>query len=124
MLIHNFPLPESVAPGRPLFIQTKPYATEIIVNWAKPEGNVRVRGFRLGYGTRVPDENWVDDISPGVNMHTLKNLRTFIVSLPLPLPLSLPLPPSLAPAPSLPASVCLYSPLLILQNRRPTTWCR
>lgn len=65
---------ESVPPGKPLFIQTKTFAREMIVSWAPPDGDVLIRGYRLGYGTIAPDEEWVNDIPPSSRIYTLRQL--------------------------------------------------
>ncbi|XP_067941515.1 neogenin-like isoform X2 [Watersipora subatra] len=69
-------LDESRAPAKPTYVQLKAFSSEMIVSWGSTEDSdeVVVRGFRIGYGIGVPEQMWIENISPSLRIYTLTNL--------------------------------------------------
>lgn len=67
-------LVESRPPSRPLRLQVQPFAREIILTWKPANESVLIRGYKLGYGTVTPDEQWMD-IGANERYTSLTNLR-------------------------------------------------
>lgn len=44
-----------------------------MVTWSPPVGDVLVRGYKLGYGIRIPDERWLT-IGPNEDMFIIRDL--------------------------------------------------
>lgn len=65
---------ENTVPGKLSYIQTRVFATEIIISWAPPTGSVMIRGYRLGYGPVTPDHSWIE-LPPTERHYTIRNLR-------------------------------------------------
>uniref|UniRef100_A0A336LNC3 CSON008464 protein n=1 Tax=Culicoides sonorensis TaxID=179676 RepID=A0A336LNC3_CULSO len=77
-------LDESQVPGKPAFIVTRPSAESVSVSWAPPvRQEVKVRGYILGWGKGIPDEDMVT-LDEKVRYYELKNLEPnseYVISL-------------------------------------------
>ena len=48
----------------------------MIVSWGSTDDSdeVLVRGFRIGYGIGIPDQYWIENISPSTRIYSLDGL--------------------------------------------------
>ena len=69
-------LTESRPPGKPRRLILEPLSREIIVSWIPANETILTRGYRLGYGTVIPEEKWMD-VEPDKRFASLLKLSKY-----------------------------------------------
>ncbi|XP_052840223.1 neogenin isoform X7 [Drosophila gunungcola] len=77
-------LDETQVPGKPIWINIHPGATNIALHWGPPQQpEIKIRNYVLGWGRGIPDENIIE-LKETERYHILKNLEAnmeYVVSL-------------------------------------------
>ena len=80
LIFTSLTLIESRPPGKPRRLILEPLSREIIVSWIPANETILTRGYRLGYGTVIPEEKWMD-VEPDKRFASLLKLSKYIYRL-------------------------------------------